>query len=164
VRAADGSNAPVHHPRNRSDIHADVRQFVRADRDKVMEITAYENIPRWSKKFRDLEVIERSGNTVKARLDTRVMGIPLTAVVTGEWLDDRVVEEIRLSDGTVTLETIVYRRVPEGTDVEWSGRIVRFGSWTRLLGPLMGAFFAFDVKRDFKKLARYVASLDAGSV
>jgi hypothetical protein len=32
--------------------------------------------------------------------------------------------------------------------------------WTRLLGPLMGAFFAFDVKQDFKKLAKYVDSLD----
>jgi hypothetical protein len=142
------------------DIHADACQLVRADRSRVMEITAYENIPRWSKKFRDLEVIERDGDIVKARLDTRVMGIPVTAVVTGEWRDDRVIEEIRLSDGTVTSETVIYREVPEGTNVEWSGRIVRLGSWTRLLGPLMGVFFAFDVKSDFKKLARYVDSLN----
>jgi hypothetical protein len=142
------------------DIHADACQLVRADRSRVMEITAYENIPRWSKKFRGLEVIERDGDTVKARLETRVMGIPVTAVVTGEWRNDRVVEEIRLSDGTVTSETVVYREVPEGTNVEWSGRIVRLGSWTRLLGPLMGVFFALDVKSDFKSLARYVDSLN----
>jgi hypothetical protein len=126
----------------------------------VMEITAYENISRWSKKFKDLEVIGRDGDTVTARLDTRVMGIPLTAVVAGEWLDDRVIEEIRLSDGTVTSETVVYREVPGGTMVEWTGRIVQAGRWTRPLGPLMAAFFAFDVRRDFKKLAKYVDSLD----
>jgi hypothetical protein len=145
------------------DIHAEANQLVKADRRTVMEMTAYENIPRWSRKFRDLEVTGREGDTVTARLDTRVMGVPLTAVVTGEWSDDRVVEEIRLSDGTVTSETVVYREVPGGTMVEWTGRIVRLGSWTRLLGPLMGVFFALDVKRDFKQLARHAASVDVRS-
>ena len=105
-------------------------------------------------------MIGRDGDTVTARLDTRVMGIPLTAAVTGEWLDDRVVEKIRLSDGTVTSETVVYREVPGGTMVEGTGRIVKAGRWTKPLCPLMGAFFAFDVKRDLKKLARYVDALD----
>ncbi|MDZ4064206.1 MAG: hypothetical protein U1E22_05995 [Coriobacteriia bacterium] len=140
-------------------MRAQVRQIVKAKPGAVMEMTAYENIPKWSVKFRDLEVIDRSGSTVKARLRTRVMGIPLTAVVYGEWLSDRVVEEIRVSDGTVTNEVVVFREVPEGTMVEWTGRIVEVGTWTRLLGPLMGKFFEFDVKRDFKQLARYVESL-----
>jgi hypothetical protein len=142
------------------DIHAQVSQLVRADRRTVMRITAYENIPRWSAKFRELEVIGRDGDTVTARLDTRVMGIPLTAVVTGVWQDDRVVEEISLSDGTMTSETVVYKEVPGGTMVEWTGHIVRLGRWTRPLGPLMGTLFALDVKRDLKKLARYAASLE----
>jgi hypothetical protein len=108
------------------DIHADACQLVRAYRRTVMEITAYENISRWSRRSMDLE-------------------------------------EVRLSDSTVKSETVVYREVPGGTLVEWTGRIVHAGRWTRLLGPLMGAFFEFDVKRDFKKLARYAAPLDGGS-
>jgi hypothetical protein len=144
-------------------MRAQVSQVVKAKPKAVMEMTAYENIPKWSVKFRDLEVIDRSGSSVKARLQTRVMGIPLTAVVSGEWLSDRVVEEIRISDGTVTSEVVVFREVPEGTRVEWTGHIVEAGKWTRLLGPLMGKFFEFDVKRDFKKLARYAESLEPDS-
>jgi hypothetical protein len=144
-------------------IHGETSQIVGADPKKVMEITAYENIPKWSKKFRDLEVVERDGSIVKARLQTRVMGMRLTAVVTGEWRDDRVIEEVRISDGTVTHEMVVYREVPEGTRIEWSGSIVEAGKLTRFLGPLMGKFFEWDVKNDFKKLARYVASLDVQS-
>ena len=142
-------------------IEAQTSQLVRAEPKKVMEITSYENIPKWAKKFRNLEVIGREGDIVKARLVTRVMGIQFIAVVHGEWQADRVIEEISLSDGTVTRETVVYREVPEGTMVEWSGYIARTGKWTRLLGPLMGKFFAMDVKRDFKKLAKYAESLDA---
>ncbi|KAF0206750.1 MAG: hypothetical protein Q8S43_11150 [Actinomycetota bacterium] len=144
-------------------VRKQVSQLVGANRLKVMQATAYETIPQWSKKFRDLEVLERDGDTVTARLDTRVMGIPLTAWVTGIWGDDRVVEEIRLSDGTVTEETVVYTEVPEGTLVQWTGAIVRPGKWTKLLGPLMGTAFALDVKRDFRALAAHMASLEATS-
>ena len=144
-------------------IRAETSQLVRAEPKKVMEVTSYENIPKWAKKFKDLEVIGREGNVVTARLETRVMGIPFTATVTGEWQEDRVIEDIRLSDGTVTSEMVVYRAVPEGTMVEWTGHIVERGKWTRLFGPLMGRFFALDVKNDFKKLARYAESLDSRS-
>jgi hypothetical protein len=63
----------------------------------------------------------------------------------------------------VTHEMVVYREVPEGTRIEWSGSIVEAGKLTRFLGPLMGKFFEWDVKNDFKKLARYAASLDVQS-
>nr|NLI49926.1 hypothetical protein [Propionibacterium sp.] len=49
----------------------------------------------------------------------------------------------------------MYRRVPEGTMVEWTGHIVSTGRLTRFLGPVMGRFFQWGVARDFAMLARH---------
>ncbi len=138
---------------------ASTSQVVNADLRTVMDLCAYENIPKWSKKFRTLEVLERNGDAVKARVETTVMGIRLSALVSGRWEGDRVIEEIHISDGTVTSEVVVFSPVSSGTLVEWTGRIVSLGRWTRLLGPLMGRFFEMDVRRDFRQLAKYAESV-----
>lgn len=142
--------------KNKSLMHAETSQIIKADIQSVYEAIQYENIPKWSKKFRNLKVFEVNGNTVKANLDIRVLGIQFKSVVTGTWSDNKVTEEIVSNDGTISKEMILLSSVPEGTKVEWSGDLVRLGKWTKAIGPAMGFFFQKDVEGDFKKLAKYL--------
>ena len=83
----------------------------------------------------------------------------LKATVTGVFKPcEEVVEEIVISDGTITKERVSFTEVPEGTRVSWTGEVVQLGRWIRIFGPLMKWAFQKDVKKMFRELGKFVES------
>ncbi len=140
-------------------MEAEVSHIIKANRRDVFEAASYENIPRWSKKFKNLKVVSKEGNTVKAELETRILGIKFKATVTGVFKPyEEVIEEIVISDGTITKERVRFTEVSEGTKVDWTGEVVQLGRWIKIFGPIMKWAFKRDVKKIFKELGKYMES------
>ncbi len=140
-------------------MEAEVSHIIKANRRDVFEAASYENIPRWSKKFKNLKVVSKEGNTVKAELETRILGIKFKATVTGVFKPyEEVIEEIVISDGTITKERVRFTEVSEGTKVDWTGEVVQLGRWIKIFGPIMKWAFKRDVKKIFEELGKYMES------
>lgn len=138
---------------------AEVSHIIKANHKDVFEAASYENIPRWSKKFKNIKVVSKEGNTVKAELEIRILGIKFKAIVTGVFKPyEEVVEEIVISDGTITKERVRFTEVPEGTKVGWTGEVVHLGKWIKIFAPLMKWAFQKSVKKMFKDLGKYMES------
>ncbi len=56
-------------------MRGEVSQIIKAPREDVYNLSQYENMPLWSKKFKSLKIVSREGNIVKAEVETRILGI-----------------------------------------------------------------------------------------
>jgi carbon monoxide dehydrogenase subunit G len=140
-------------------MRGEVSQIIKANREDVFKTASYENIPQWSKTFKSLKIVSKNGNTVRAEVETRILGIKFKATVTGVFKPyEEVVEEIVISDGTITKERVRFTEVPEGTRVDWTGEVVQFGRWIKIFGPLMKWAFQKSVKKMFEDLGKYMES------
>jgi|GEM_PF-3665779 len=94
---------------------------------------------------------------LKIKLGTRVLGIKFKATFSGLFKPyEELIEEIVISDGTITKERLRFTEVPEGTKVTWTGEVVQLGRWLRILGPLVKRAFQKSVKKMFEGLGKYM--------
>lgn len=139
--------------------HGKVSQIIRADLKDVFDfVTNYENLPKWSKMFKNVKVLYKKGNTTKIECETKILGIKFKGTVTGIIKPYEEVEEEVVSDGTIIKERLRFTKVPDGTRIDWSGEVVKLGGWMKLFGPLMKYFYDKSVKKEFETLAKYIES------
>jgi hypothetical protein len=139
--------------------HSKVSQIIRADLKDVFDfVTDYENMPKWSKMFKNVKVLYKKGNTTKIECETRVLGIKFKGTVTGVIKPYEGVEEEVVSAGIITKDRLKFTKVPEGTRIDWSGEIVKLAGWMKIFAPLMKISFDKQVKKEFEVLAGYIES------
>ena len=140
--------------------HGKVSQIIKAPLKEVFNfVIDLENAGKWSKTYKGIRLIEQDENHYQAEMEQRFLGKKFKATIIGQVTPyKKTVEEIRIDDGSIFEDVIEFSEIPEGTRIDWSGRIIKLGKWTKFFGPLGKFFFDKSVRKEFKSLAKYIES------